>query len=214
MEKLTLYWAPHTCAIGIHVLLEELGRPYEMVKIDVAGGETEKPEFKAINPKGKVPTLVREDGTVLTEFGSIALWLARTSSGAKLVPAGPEAERRVFEVLDYVVDTIHGHGFTRIFKPESFEPPDIVHATLGLGKNALRKRGKEIAGEGFELLAEGLRTHEWAAGDSFTIADAALFYVERWAPMVEVPLPEPIAAHLARMKARPAVQRVMKMWGE
>ena len=214
MNSLKLYWGPHTCAIGTHILLEELGRPYETVKLDVAGGEAEKPEFKRINPKGKVPTIVRDDGTVMTEFGAIALWLARTSPDARLVPNDPEAERRVLEVIDYVVGTIHELGFARIIKPEAFEPPDVIHAALGLGKSAIREQGKESASKGFEILAAGLREHAWAAGDAFSIADAALFYVERWAPMFDLALPETVAAHLTRMKARPAVQRVMKMWGE
>ena len=74
-----LYWGPHTCAIGIHLLLEEIGKPYETEKLDVGGGATRRPPFSGVNPKGKVPTLVRDDGTVLTEFSAIAIWLARTN---------------------------------------------------------------------------------------------------------------------------------------
>ena len=74
-----LYWGPHTCAIGIHILLEEIGEPYETEKVDPAGGQTRQPPFMAVNPKGKVPTLVRDDGSVLTEFSAIATWLARAA---------------------------------------------------------------------------------------------------------------------------------------
>src|SRR5689334_20681556 len=95
------YWGPHTCAIGIHILLEEIGKPYESVKMDVAGGATQQEPFKSINPKGKVPTLVRDDGTVMTEYGAIATWLARTNPDKGLIPADPEAERRGMEVMDY-----------------------------------------------------------------------------------------------------------------
>src|ERR1700733_13986918 len=106
------YWGPHTCAIGIHILLEEVEASYESAKIDVAGGDTRKPEFLAINPKGKVPTLVRDDGSVMTEFGAIATWLARTFPTAGLMPSGSaETEARVTEVLEYVEGTIHGQGF-------------------------------------------------------------------------------------------------------
>jgi glutathione S-transferase len=55
--------------------MEELGLPYDMAEVDVNGGATHTPEFLSINPKGKVPTLVQEDGSVLTEFGAIATWL-------------------------------------------------------------------------------------------------------------------------------------------
>ena len=66
-----LYWGSHTCAIGTHVLLEEIGKPYETEKIDVSGGATKEDWFKTINPKSKVPALVLDDGRVLTEFGPI-----------------------------------------------------------------------------------------------------------------------------------------------
>jgi glutathione S-transferase len=52
-----LYWGPHTCAIGIHILLEEIGRPYETKKLDVSGGATHEAAFLAINPKAKVPKI-------------------------------------------------------------------------------------------------------------------------------------------------------------
>ena len=67
------YCGPHTCAIGIHTLLEEIGKPYETEKLDVSGGATHTPPFMSVNPKGKVPTLVRDDGSVLTEFGAAAV---------------------------------------------------------------------------------------------------------------------------------------------
>lgn len=112
-----LYWGPHTCAIGIHVLLEEIGKPYETEKLDVAGGATHKPPFVGINPKGKVPTLMRDDGWVLTEFSAIATWLARTNPDEALLPVDPEDEARAVEVLAYVEGTIHGQGYGRMFMP-------------------------------------------------------------------------------------------------
>ena len=89
-----LYWGPHTCAIGIHVLLEEAGAAYETEKLDVAGGATRQPPFLAVNPKGKVPTLVRGDGSVLTEFPAIATWIARMHPDKALLPADADGEAR------------------------------------------------------------------------------------------------------------------------
>ena len=209
-----LYWGPHTCAIGIHVLLEEIGKPYETEQLDVSGGATHKPPFIGINPKGKVPTLVRDDGSVLTEFGAIATWLARTSPGKGLLPDEPDAEARVVEVLDYVEGTIHGQGFTRLFVPAKFAPQDVVHGTLGLGHASVERQGREIAEMGFAILDPQLGRQPYAVGDTFTIADAALFYVERWAAPQGIALPVNVAGHFARMKARPAVAQVMRSWGE
>lgn len=128
-----LYWAPHTCAIGIHILLEEAGASYDLEKIDVGGGPTEEPSFHAINPKGKVPTLVRDDGSVLTEFGAIATWIGRTYPGANLLAQGAEEEARMTEILEYVEGTVHGQGYGRMFKSGRFEPQDILHTRAGPG---------------------------------------------------------------------------------
>ena len=67
-----LYYSPGACSLGIHVLLEEIGKPYGLKKVSLKDGEQYKPEFLSINPKAKVPTLVRDDGSVLTEFPAIA----------------------------------------------------------------------------------------------------------------------------------------------
>ena len=206
-----LYWGPHTCAIGTHVLLEEIGKPYETEQIDVAGGATHEPAFQAINPKGKVPTLVRDDGSGLTEYGAIATWLARTNPEAGLLPADPEAEARALELMDYAVGTLHGQAFARIFLPQKFAPPDAVHGTLGLGQGAIKQQGREMAEAAVAILDRGLAGRPYAAGERLSIADTALFYVERWASQVGITLPGAVAAHFARMGERPAVQRGMKV---
>jgi glutathione S-transferase len=72
-----LYSAPGTSALGIRILLEEIGRPYEVAMLDFSVRQQCHPAFIAINPKSTVPTLIRDDGTVLTEFGAIARWLSR-----------------------------------------------------------------------------------------------------------------------------------------
>ncbi|WP_419731035.1 glutathione S-transferase family protein [Lichenicola sp.] len=210
----TLYWGPHTCAIGIHVLLEEIGAPYDTVKLDAAGGETHKPPFIEINPKGKVPTIIRDDGTVLTEYGAIARWLATTFPDAGLLPDDREHEIRAMEMMDYTVGTVHGQGFARMFLPARFEPNDPVHATLGLGAGNVKQQGRTMVEQGFAILEKQLGTRDFAGGDRFGIADSALFYVERWAAEEGVDLPPQLAGHFSRMKLRPAVRRVMELWGE
>ncbi len=204
-----LYWAPHTCALGIHVLLEEVGRPYAAEKVDPAG-----PDFRRVNSKAKVPVLARDDGSVLTEFGAIATWLARANPEAHLLPEDAEAEVRAIELMDYAVATLHMQGFARIFKPAKFEPPDALHGTLGLGSGAVKKQGEAMVREGFDILDAALAARPYAGGDAFGIADAALFYCERWAPQVAIPLPPAVQAHFDRVRARPAVRRAMAAEGE
>jgi glutathione S-transferase len=119
-------WGPHTCAVGIHILLEEIDRPYETEKLDVNGGDTHRLPFIGINPKGKVPTLVREDGSVLTEFSAIATWLARTNPQTGLLPDDLELEARAVETMAYVGGTIHGQGYARVFVPQMFARQDVA----------------------------------------------------------------------------------------
>lgn len=201
-----LYYAPGACSLGIHVLLEEIGKPYEAVKVNLREGEQYKPGFMSMNPKSKVPTLVREDGSVLTEFPAIAYWLARTNPDRKLLPDDADAAARAMEALEYVVATVHMQGFTRIFRPENFAPTAADH-------DKVKARGKEIFENGLRILGKALAGKEYIAGP-FSIADVALYYVEFWgADRLGLQLPPNVAAHYARMKARPAVQRAMQQEG-
>ena len=200
-----LYFAPGACSLGIHVLLEEIGKPYELARLNLAEGEQRKPEFAAVNRKGKVPTLVRDDGTVLTEFPAIAWWLALTNPQAHLLPADAEGQARLLEAMDYIVGTVHGHGFLRIFRPLAMTPNEADHEHV-------KAQGREIFERGMRLMDEALAGKEYLLGE-FSIADAALFYVEFWAGRVGLDLPPNCAAHYARMLARPAVRRAMEQEG-
>jgi glutathione S-transferase len=200
-----LFYAPGACSLGIHVLLEEIGKPYEAIKVNLREGDQRKPEFAAVNPKGKVPTLVRDDGSVLTEFPAIAVWLARTNPQAKLLPDDIDTQARVTEAMAYVVATIHMQGFSRLFGPGNYAPSASDH-------EAVLARGRELAEKGLAVMDKALAGRDYIAG-SYSIADAALFYVETWAGAKGVTLPPNCAAHLARMKTRPAVQRAMQQEG-
>ena len=201
-----LYFSPGACSIGIHVVLEEIGKPYEVERIMLAQGEQYKPEFVAITPKSKVPALECDDGAVLTEYGAIATWLARTNPQAKLLPHDPRAEARAVEAMDYAVATVHMQGFTRIARPANFSADEAQ-------KEAVQARGREIYAKGLDILAAKLGDDPWVAGDTYSIGDSAVFYVSSWAPRAGVERPPAIAAHYARMKERPAVQRVIAAEG-
>lgn len=201
-----LMYAPGACSMGIHVLLEEIGKPYDMQAVDLRSGGQFKAEFTAVNPKSKVPTLVRDDGSVLTEFPAIAFWLARTNPQSKLLPDDADGQARALEAMDYVVATMHMQGFTRIFRPGNFSPSAADEETV-------KTRGREIFEKGLNVLNEALAGKDYVAGQ-FSIADAALFYVEFWgAARLKMDLPPHVAAHYKRMLARPAVQRALQQEG-
>jgi glutathione S-transferase len=200
-----LYYGAGACSIGIHVLLEEIGKPYDAEAVNLREGAQYKSDFTAINPKSKVPTLERDDGSVLTEFPAIAYWLARTNPFANLLPDNIDQQARALELMDYAVATIHMQGFMRLFRAANFSPNPQ-------DEDAVKARGKEIAEKGFALLDKALDGKDYAIG-TFSITDAAIFYVEFWSKRVGLPLPANCAAHLDRMLARPAVQRVLQQEG-
>lgn len=200
-----LFYAPGACSIGIHVLLEEIGKPYEAEAVDLRSPPPER-AFTAVNPKSKVPTLKRDDGSVLTEFPAIAYWLAVTNPDARLLPEGADAQARALEAMDYVVATMHMQGFGRMFRPGNFAPSEADH-------EAVKARGRQIFENGLKVMDGVLAGKDYVVG-AFSIADAALFYVEFWAAArMGMTLPANCAAHFARMKARPAVAAVLKQEG-
>jgi glutathione S-transferase len=201
-----LMYSPGACSIGIHVLLEEIGKPYETQLVNLREGAQYKPDFTSVNPKSKVPTLVRDDGSVLTEYPAIAYWLARTNPEKKLLPDDVDAQARMIEALDYAVATVHMQGFGRLFRAANFTPnPE--------DEDKVKERGKELVEKGFAVLDKALAGKDYLAG-SFSIADSALFYVEFWGgKRMNMKLPPNCEAHLDRMMARPAVRRVLQQEG-
>jgi glutathione S-transferase len=201
-----LFYAPGACSLGIHVLLEEIGAPYEAVPVNLREGAQFKPDFTAINPKSKVPTLQQDDGSVLTEYPAIAVWLASTFPEAKLLPADATQLARALEFTDYAVATMHMQGFGRIFRPANFAPSEA-------DQEAVKARGMEIFEKGLGVFDKALEGKDYLLG-TFSFADTALFYVSFWyAARLNKPLPANVAAHYARMLARPAVQRTMAAEG-
>ena len=199
-----LYYAPGACSIGIHVLLEEIGKPYETELVKLGEGEQYKPPFTGVNPKSKVPALERDDGSILTEFPVIARWLGRQ---ANLLPKDDEADTRAMEAMEYAVGTMHGQGFGRLFRSERFAPSASDH-------DAVKAAGRDVIEKGFAVLDKALAGKNYIAGTDFSAADTALFYVEFWAAKrLGMKLPANCAAHFERMTARPAVQRVMQQEG-
>lgn len=195
------YMTPGSCSTGIHILLEECGLVFEAHLVNLLAGDNFKPDYLALNPKGTIPTLVREDGVALTDFQTIAWWLARTYPRRKLLPENLEDELRVMEVLNYAVNTLHGQGFTRIFTTENYSASQSE-------QERIKAQGRTIIEKGFALMNRYLDGRDYVV-DKFSIADAALFYVEFWADRIDIPLPDNCLAHYLRMLARPAVRQVL-----
>lgn len=205
MAAMKLYMTPGSCSTAIHIILEELEEVFEAYIVNLPAGEQFKPDYVAINPKSTIPTLVRTDGSSLTEMLAIAYWLGRTHSRARLWPEDSEAQTRALEAMAYVVGTVHGQGFARIFATNTF-------ARSTADQEAVRAVGRDIVSKGFAVLDDGLGDEPYVAG-AFSVADPVLFYVAFWADKTGIALPDNLAGHYRRMLARPTVQRVLREEG-
>jgi glutathione S-transferase len=201
-----LLYSPGACSMGIHLLLAEIGKPFEIERVDLKQGAQHQPPFKNINPKSKVPVLVRDDGSTITEFPAIAYYLARSNPDAELLAQNLETEVRALELLDYLIATAHMRGFTRIFRPANFAPNPA-------DEEKVQAAGRDIVAEAFNLLSPVLGEQKYILGE-FSIVDAALFFLELWArKRAGMTLPANFEAHLDRVLARPAAQRVLTAEG-
>lgn len=202
----TLCYAKKTCSIGIHVLLEEIGIPYDLKIVDFSKKEQKTPEFLAINPKGKVAALVRDDGSVITEYAAIAMYLAMEHPEKNLMPTDTEGMIRTLEVMDFVIGTVHMLSWRMFRRPDAYS--DIPEAI-----EQLKVRGKDAMMAALAVVDEQLEGKDYLMGD-FSIADTALYYNEFWA--VDVAgwdLPPNVKAHYERMKARPSVKANRELEG-
>ncbi|MGO7213080.1 glutathione S-transferase family protein [Rhizobium ruizarguesonis] len=197
-----LFHAPRSCSVGIRILLEEIGVPHEVATIDLSSGQQRDAAFLAVNPKGKVPALRRDDGTVLTEFQAIALWLAWRFPEAGLVPNDPDAAVRVIETMEFVVGTVHMRGFALALMPGKF-------VSSPSAQEELRAYGLRVATDGLNHVSALLGEAPWLSGSLPGVADAALFYVTYWARALNIDLPDALIAFYDQMLKRPSVLRAI-----
>jgi glutathione S-transferase len=181
---LKLYFTPGASSMAPHIALHEVGAPFESHAISLARNEHRSPAYLAVNPEGKVPTLL-VDGRALTEVAGILWYLARRYPAARLLPAGDiEAEAQVVSWMSFIASTVH----------------------------PARARGLDHAMAIFGLADRRLGNREWAVGGRHSIADIHLFRLYwRFANSLK-PAPGSLPnleAHHARMMARPAVQRTI-----
>jgi glutathione S-transferase len=183
---LTLYFSPGASSMAPHIALHEVGAAFEGKSISLARKETHTPEFLALNPAGKVPTLLI-DGRVLTEVAGILFYLARRFPDARLLPVGDiEAEAQVVSWMSFIASSIH----------------------------PARRQGLEHAREVWAVADRRLGKNEWAVGERPSIADIHLFRLYwRFRPSL-APAPGDfpgIQAHYARMMERPAVKKTIEV---
>lgn len=197
-----LYYAPGACSLSPHIVAREAGIQLDLVKVDIGTKTIKEPgDYYKINPKGYVPALQFDDGDVLTEGPAVVQYLADQKPQSGLVPACGAMERyRVQEMLGYINGEIH-KAYGPLFNPKT--TPELRQDRL----DYLKKR--------YPVAEKQLEGRDYLFGDRFSVADAYLFTVTRWAHKVKLDLSEfpNLMAFQKRVEARPAVQAAMKAEG-
>jgi glutathione S-transferase len=200
-----LLYAPGSCSISPHIVLEEIGAPFETQRVGILEGETRSEAFLRINPKGKVPVLVLAGGATFTEAPVILQYLARRFPDVRLLPADPQQELEALQLCSYIAGTLHGLGLSPLLRPEAF---------CGASGRAaeVRAEGERVLGAGFQLIARRLG-EATQFFEQFSIGDAALFYLEHHADRLGVAMPPAIVRHWHVMCARRSVRAVLEREG-
>jgi glutathione S-transferase len=197
-----LYYAPGACSLASHIALREAGLDFEAVKVEgraqkTAGGE----DYLKVTPKGYVPALRLDDGSVLTEGTAILPFIADQNPAARLAPAAGTLERyRLHEWLGYINSEMH-KNFGAFFAPGSTdEQKSAARTTLG-------KR--------FDFVQESTEGRSFLLGEDFSVADAYLFTVLGWCGYVGIDLGQwpGLKAYHTRIAGRPCVVAALKAEG-
>jgi glutathione S-transferase len=211
----TFYYSPGACSLGPHIVLEEVGADYQR-QIVKAGVDTRTPEWRAINPKGRIPALSGVAGAIggtsdlLTEASAIMIYVARTHADVGLIPSDPAREARMIEWLNYLSSWVHAATYASIRRPERFvDDASAFPPIQEKGRKTLRNAYGYIE----ELLGDG---RDWAVPGGYTLADIYLFvfYHFGYGADFDMKTAFPVwRAHTEKLLARPAVQRVVAIEG-
>ena len=184
---LIFYFTPGASSMAPHIALYEVGVPFESRPLSLTKGEQHTPAYRALNPEGKVPTLVI-DGRPLTEVAAILYYLAKQFPAVDLLPQGVEAEAQAISWMSFIASTLH----------------------------AARLKGLEHVKTVWKIANKKLDAREWAVG-SYSIADIHLFRLYwRLVRSVKLePGAYPnLSAHYERMMLRPSVRRTIEIESE
>jgi glutathione S-transferase len=200
---LKLYFTPHTCALASHIALEEAGADYSIVKVDFAANEQRSPAYLAVNPKGRVPSLVTDWG-VLTETPAMLAFIAQSYPQARLAPLDdPFAFAQVQAFNSYLCSTVH---VAHAHRMRGYRWVDDEAAIA-----AMQRAVPRSLGACFQLIETGMLKGPWAMGEEYTICDPYLFTLAQWLEGDGVDLSSlpRVLDHRRRVSERPAVRRAI-----
>jgi glutathione S-transferase len=202
MMKLFHSWG--ACSLASLIALEEAGADYELRVISTAAGDQRKPEYLAVNPKGRVPALVTDHG-VLTENPAILAFVAQAYPEAGLAPADPWAFAQMQAFNSYLCSTVH--------VAHSHKHRGYRWATEESSFADMRRKVAENEAECFRMIESEFLQGPWVMGERFTVADGYLFTIAGWLEGDGVDMGQfpRVRDHFQRMQARPGVSKVLAL---
>ena len=196
-----LYYSPAACSLSPHIVAREAGIALTLEKVDTKTHKTaDGKDFYGINPKGYVPVLELDDGSLLTEGPAIVQYLADSKPASRLVPANGTMERyRQQEWLNFITAELH-KPLGNLFAPNA--SPELRAATV-----------ERLSGR-FEFVAKALAGKQYLMGE-FSAADAYLFVVLNWTNFLKIDLSKwpVLKEYMGRVASRPAVTEALKAEG-
>lgn len=196
-----LFYSPGACSLAPHIVLNELGLKYELAKVNLGTKKTDGSDYREINPKAYVPAITMKDDELLTEASVILQYLADQAPDKKLIPKAGTTERyRCMEWLNFIATEMH-KGFGPLWHR------DYPEAAKKIVTDKLHER--------FGFLNGVFAKQNFLLGEQYSVADAYLFTVLNWAPLVKIDLtPYPkLMGFVERVKTRPATNAALKEEG-
>jgi glutathione S-transferase len=201
---LKLYFAPQTCALASHIALIDAGAAHEAIFVNFKKDEQRSPDYVAVNPKARVPSLVTERG-VLTETPAILAFIAQSYPQAKLAPTDPYefAEAQAFN--SYICSTLHVAHAHRM-RGSRWADEASSYADM-------QRKVPQTVGDCFSLIERMMFKGPWVLGESYSICDPYLFTVAQWmeADGLDPAKFPKVADHRKRMGERPSVRKALEV---
>jgi len=202
---LTLYYAPHTISLATHILLEEVGADYATVRIDFGKTEQRSPEYLKVNPKGRMPALVTDQG-ILTETPAMLVFVAQSFPKANLALIDdPFAFAQVQAFNAYLCSHLHVAHAHRMRGYRWVDAAD-THSIA-----AMQRKVPEAVGGAFEMIESEMLKGPWVMGERYTICDPYLFTLAQWleADGVDPKKIPKVVDHRRRMWERDTVKKAI-----
>ena len=198
-----LFYMPGACSLAPHIVLEWIGKPFELGRVE--RGKTREPEFLAVNPAGKVPALIEEDGRILTEAEALLLYLAEKFPDERLdASPTPEARYEMYKWMSYLTGDVHP-AFYPYFLPQRYIATEPQY-------HAIREAAYKQIDTCFQLLERHMSDRNYIVEDRRTVLDPYLFVFCRWGKSLPKPFTDYPNLHrfMMQMADDEGVQRAMQ----